>query len=32
MFGVAPTIARLLGVSLENAAGRVIEEILSEPK
>jgi predicted AlkP superfamily pyrophosphatase or phosphodiesterase len=29
---VAPTIARLLGVSLENAAGRVIEEILMDPK
>jgi predicted AlkP superfamily pyrophosphatase or phosphodiesterase len=29
---VAPTIARLLDVSLENASGRVIEEILIEPK
>ena len=29
---VAPTIARLLGVTLENASGRVIEEILMDPK
>ncbi len=28
---VAPTIARLLGVSLENAAGRVLETILVNP-
>ena len=28
---VAPTIARLLGVSLEHATGRVLEEILQEP-
>jgi predicted AlkP superfamily pyrophosphatase or phosphodiesterase len=29
---VAPTIARLLGVSLEHATGRVIDEILTETK
>jgi predicted AlkP superfamily pyrophosphatase or phosphodiesterase len=29
---VAPTIARLLGISLRNAAGRVLEEILLSPK
>jgi predicted AlkP superfamily pyrophosphatase or phosphodiesterase len=29
---VAPTIARLLGISLENASGRVLEEILLDPK
>jgi hypothetical protein len=28
---VAPTIARMLGVSLEHANGRVLEEILREP-
>jgi len=29
---VAPTIMRLLGASLQNASGRVIEEILMDPK
>jgi predicted AlkP superfamily pyrophosphatase or phosphodiesterase len=29
---VAPTIARLLGISLRNATGRVLEEILLAPK
>jgi predicted AlkP superfamily pyrophosphatase or phosphodiesterase len=29
---VAPTIARLLGIALENASGRVLEEILNTPE
>ena len=29
---VAPTIARLLGVPLENASGHVLEQILSDAK
>ena len=28
---VAPTIVRLLGISLKNASGRVLSEILLEP-
>ena len=28
---VAPTMARVLGVPLENASGRVLEEVLRDP-
>jgi hypothetical protein len=28
---VAPTVARILGVPLENATGRVLEEALRDP-
>ena len=29
---VAPTIGRVLGIRLENIAGRVLEEVLQDPR